>query len=212
MNLEFIVEQNQIQNKRNYQEDTIRLFEDENWIIAIVCDGMGGHAYGAEASLNTSGFAMEQLKEQCKSIPNETNSPFSVFSNQYQWLRHVPRGYTTYAAAILHKPTLRLRIEHLGDSTVRVVSKANSQETFVTKPHANYWGITRYVPADSEPEIQEIDLSSIGDFKILVFSDGLDPAFKNSSFRYEATLTECFHLALEKGSTDNISGFMIEVR
>jgi serine/threonine protein phosphatase PrpC len=207
-----LITEKQIQNKRPYQEDSIRLFQDEDWIIAIVCDGMGGHAYGKEASNDAANFALSQLKEQSQQ-PVKKGDVFASFTGVYYWHNHVPRGYTTYASIIIHKPTMNARIEHLGDSSVSLVLRDGVGMKLLTPHHVGYYGgIVKCVPNDTTVDALQIDLNDFDEAKILVFSDGLDPAFRSKVYDYESSLDKMFELAIYNGSTDNISAYMLEIK
>jgi serine/threonine protein phosphatase PrpC len=222
-----LITEKQIQNKRPYQEDSMRLFQNEDWIIAIVCDGMGGHAYGKEASNDAANFALSQLLTQSQ-LSTSIGDVFSSFFGAYDWLSHVPKGFTTYVSIIIHKSTMKARIEHLGDSSVFFLKKENQSIKPMTVPHVSaFGGISMYVPDYTKPYVSHFDLDDLKDSKILVFSDGLDPAFKGVSFDfskgldqnfikapfdYESSLEDLFEIALQNGSSDNISAYMIEIK
>lgn len=215
--MNFTVTNHQIQNARPYQEDSMRFFENDDWLITIVCDGMGGHPHGDLASRDASDFALKQLIE-CASKQNDNQEDvFANFIRTYDWLSYVKKGFTTYVAIIIHKETGLARIEHLGDSSVKVFCENDTLNapTYKTVPHISVWGgITLYVPDYNKPTINIVNLQETGDCKIVIHSDGLDQAFMSQYSHVKAfdnTLEQLFDLAIENQSTDNISAYMIDI-
>lgn len=50
-----------IGNYRDTNQDAIEFINNENYTFAIVCDGMGGHKGGGEASANVVNFFKKEI-------------------------------------------------------------------------------------------------------------------------------------------------------
>lgn len=134
--------QTDIGNVRNKNEDSLYYDEKDDYIIAIVADGMGGHKSGELASK----IAVEQAGEyflchisDLLSSPRlfmkniYANSCKRVFSESKKSIENDGMG-TTMTVAIIDKVNQKLYVGNIGDSRAYIIR--NSEILQVTEDHS----------------------------------------------------------------------------
>lgn len=169
--------------KRSNNEDSFRIVEikDGNRWLAVVCDGMGGHAMGEVASETVSNAIVDFWKKHA----NEPDSKEKVeracrkacvaLDERSSSMEHVEMG-TTMVMASIEGDTVT--IAHTGDSRC-YLQRPGEGLLHQTKDHVRLdfgWEVIdrcffSYYHEANKPDITQFKLNA-GD-KILLCSDGL---------------------------------------
>ena len=169
--------------KRRNNEDAFRIVssEDGNHWLAVVCDGMGGHAMGEVASETVSNAMVDYWKEHTNEPDSEEKvrkacaHAMRTLGKKADLLNHCQMG-TTMVMACVEGDTVT--IAHVGDSRC-YLQRPNEGVLYQTKDHVRLdygWEVIdrcffSYRDEAAVPDIVQFKLKA-GD-RILLCSDGL---------------------------------------
>lgn len=126
------------QRKRQENQDSYGVFEFDDFVLAIVCDGMGGHVGGAQASALAVRTMHDTLrKETDYSDPGASLRRSLEMANQviYEAARknHRLMGMGTTAVAAIITNDGYVHVAHVGDSRAYLIN--DGQAIQVTRDH-----------------------------------------------------------------------------
>ena len=215
--------------KRQNNEDAFRIVNSEDgsrW-LAVVCDGMGGHAMGEVASETVSDAIVDYWKKHTDEPDSEemvkkacANAMRALDKKAYS-MNHVQMG-TTMVMASIEGDTVT--IAHVGDSRC-YLQRPDEGLLYQTKDHVRLdygWEVIdrcffSYHHEADVPEIVQFKLKA-GD-RMLLCSDGLyksmAPDILLSRMMDEKPLADIlavFDFMCEKQGDDNYTAVLIEVK
>ena len=167
--------------KRRNNEDAFRIAEDGNRWLAVVCDGMGGHAMGEVASETVSNAIVNYWKKHADESDSEAKvnnacaHAMRALDKKSDSFNHCKMG-TTMVMASIDGDTVT--IAHVGDSRC-YLQRPNEGVLYQTKDHVRLdygWEVIdrcffSYRDEAAVPDIVQFKLKA-GD-RILLCSDGL---------------------------------------
>ena len=213
--------------RRSYNEDTFRVIDtaEKERMFAIVCDGMGGHSCGKEASETVCEAITDfwekhsdtpdcdsKIKLACKKASNAIN-------RKSEELNCSEMGTTMVMASIENDVAT---IAHIGDSRC-YVQRPGDGLLYQTKDHIRLdfgWEIVAkcffsYRPEVAVPDIRQIKLQT-GD-RVLLCSDGLyksmAPEILQARMMDDKPLEEIldvYDFLCKKQGDDNYTAILIE--
>ena len=215
--------------KRRKNEDAFRIVnsEDSNCWLAMVCDGMGGHAMGEVASETVADAIVDYWKKRVDEPDSETkvNSAcahaMGILDKKSDSLNHCQMG-TTMVMASIEGDTVT--IAHLGDSRC-YLQRHDMGLIYRTKDHVRLdygWEVIdrcffSYHHEADVPDIMQFKLKA-GD-RILLCSDGLyksmTPDILLARMMDEkplADILEVYDFMCEKQGDDNYTAVLIEIK
>lgn len=190
--------------KRRKNEDAFRIVnsEDGNRWLAVVCDGMGGHAMGEVASETVADAIVDYWKKHVDEPDSETKvnnacaHAMGILDNESDSLNHCQMG-TTMVMASIEGDTVT--IAHVGDS-----------RCYLQRPD------TGLIEADV-PDIMQFKLKA-GD-RIQLCSDGLYKSMapdillaRMMDEKPLADILDIYDFMCEKQGDDNYTAVLIEVK
>lgn len=214
--------------KRRNNEDAFRTvnIEDGNRWLAVVCDGMGGHAMGEVASETISSAIVDywdkhivevdsekKVKDACKAARRELDS-------KARELSHCEMGTTMVMASIEGD---KVTIAHVGDSRC-YLQRPGAGLFYQTEDHVRIdfgWEVvTRcffsYRPEITVPDVVQYELQT-GD-RLLLCSDGLYKSMapdillaRMMDNKPLAEILDTYALLCEEQGEDNYTAILIEV-
>lgn len=214
--------------KRQNNEDAFRTvnMEDDNRWLAVVCDGMGGHAMGEVASETVSNAIVDywnkyteetdsekKVNDACKTARRELDC------KAYE-LNHCEMGTTMVMASIEDN---KVTIAHVGDSRC-YLQRPDEGLLYQTKDHVRIdfgWEVVArcffsYRPEIAVPDVVQFELLP-GD-RLLLCSDGLyksmAPDILLSKMMDDKPLAEIigtYDFLCEKQGDDNYTAILIEI-
>ncbi|MEE3928213.1 protein phosphatase 2C domain-containing protein [Mycoplasmopsis ciconiae] len=188
-----------IKGKRSENQDKIALFEKDNVIFAIVCDGIGGHHGGSLASSTTiNNFGSDFIEKfDAKTTDIETFFKLSFYNNIDKFgelaskdSKLIKMG-TTLTSVFIDKNTNQITCFNVGDSRTYVLNTKNKlvqisednnlyNEIDPNKRHLyspnELKELTNYIGLNSKKmyDVYKIDSQSFQNIKvILLCSDGV---------------------------------------
>ncbi len=215
--------------KRRSNEDAFRIVngDDGNRWLAVVCDGMGGHAMGEVASETVSNAIVDYWKrhtdepnceEKIKKVCAHAMRALDKKSNS---LNHCQMG-TTMVMASIEGDTVT--IAHVGDSRC-YLQRTDEGLFYQTKDHVRLdfgWEVVdrcffSYQPEVALPDIVQFRLKA-GD-RILLCSDGLyksmAPEILKERMMDDKPLTDIldvYDFLCYKNGDDNYTAVLIEIK
>lgn len=215
--------------KRRKNEDAFRIVnsEDSNCWLAMVCDGMGGHAMGEVASETVSNAIVNYWKKHTGEPDSETKvnnacaHAMGVLDKKSDSLNHCQMG-TTMVMASIEGDTVT--IAHVGDSRC-YLQRHDMGLIYKTKDHVRLdygWEVIdrcffSYHHEADVPDIMQFKLKA-GD-RILLCSDGLyksmAPDILLARMMDDKPLAEIFDVyefMCEKQGDDNYTAVLIKVK
>ena len=214
--------------KRQKNEDTFRMvsMSDGNRWLALVCDGMGGHANGEIASKTVADalvdywvYAVDEIDTKDK-VEKACRKARVTLDECSFAMNHVNMG-TTMVMASIEGDTVT--IAHLGDSR-GYLQRPGVGLLYQTKDHIRIeygWKIIdrcffSYRPEACEPEVVQFKLNK-GD-RIMLCSDGLYKCMTNkillANMMDEKSLDEileAYRIRCEMHGDDNYTAVLIAV-
>lgn len=214
--------------KRRNNEDAFRIVnnEDGNRWLAVVCDGMGGHAMGEVASETVSNAIVDywdkhigeadcekKVNDACKIARQELDSKACGLS-------HCEMGTTMVLASI---EDYKVTIAHVGDSRC-YLQRSGENLLFQTEDHVRLdfgWEVVArcffsYRPEIAVPDVVQYELQS-GD-RLLLCSDGLYKSMSSDILLARmmdnkplAEILDIYDFLCEKYGDDNYTAILIEV-
>ena len=183
--MKYSVAQESHQGGRNYNEDSLAIFQRDEYTLLIVADGLGGHAGGELASQTLIEAISESFRKATRKQLNNSESFLSLSINYAHHMIHrraVSKGFpvdspkTTCVVCLIHDGVARWA--HSGDSRFYILN--NEKVVFVSEDH-----VSKRHPEDSNspinrcvgglelprPEISEPRELESGDILVLA-SDG----------------------------------------
>lgn len=157
-----------IQGGRDYQEDAYGMHPQTG--VFMVADGMGGHAFGGEASRAAVAAITEELDlERIQGFPG-------LFDIAQRAVRRTG-GNTTLICARYVPGSRQVVLAWAGDSGAVAISP-DGEYVFLTDPHGQANIVSKYLGGPPgmllwEPQIRIVQLE--GPVRIVLYSDGLDP-------------------------------------
>lgn len=214
--------------KRQNNEDAFRMvnIDDSDRWLAVVCDGMGGHAMGEVASETVSNAIVEFWKKHahesdCKEKVVRACRKARVALDEHSYsIGHVEMG-TTMVMASIEGDTVT--IAHVGDSRC-YMQRPGEGLLYQTKDHVRLdfgWEVIdrcffSYRHEVNVPDIMQIKLKA-GD-RILLCSDGLyksmAPAILLERMMDDKPLADILDVyddLCERQGDDNYTAILIEV-
>lgn len=213
--------------KRSDNEDAFKIAHiHDNQLMAIVCDGLGGHPMGEVASALIAESMCRYYNEhrQATDIPqmiiDACKTGMDNLNARADVLNHVNMGTTMVQAVISGNI---LTIAHIGDSRCYVVRK-NGGLIHQTKDHTKLiYGrdvldrcFIAYNDNAATPDIVQIEIKT-GD-RILLCSDGLYKSIVPEILTARMTddkspeeILDVFAFLCEKNSDDNYTGILISI-
>ncbi|MCI7035070.1 MAG: protein phosphatase 2C domain-containing protein [Bacteroidales bacterium] len=215
--------------KRRKNEDAFRIVnsEDSNCWLAMVCDGMGGHAMGEVASETVSNAIVNYWKKHTGEPDSETKvnnacvHAMGVLDKEYDSLNHCQMG-TTMVMASIEGDTVT--IAHVGDSRC-YLQRHDMGLIYKAKDHVRLdygWEVIdrcffSYHHEADVPDIMQFKLKA-GD-RILLCSDGLyksmSPDILLARMMDDKPLAEIFDVyefMCKKQGDDNYTAVLIKVK
>lgn len=215
--------------KRQKNEDTFRIVnsEDSNCWLAMVCDGMGGHAMGEVAGETVADAIVDYWKKRVDDPDSETKvnnacaHAMGVLDKKSDSLNHCQMG-TTMVMASIEGDTVT--IAHVGDSRC-YLQRHDMGLIYKTKDHVRLdygWEVIdrcffSYHHEADVPDIMQFKLKT-GD-RILFCSDGLyksmSPDILLARMMDDKPLAEIFDVyefMCEKQGDDNYTAVLIKVK
>ena len=214
--------------KRRNNEDSFRVVDpkDGNRFMALVCDGMGGHAMGEEASATVSNSlanfwtkytdepdSKEKVEKACQKARVAIDKRSSSLGN-------IQMGTTMVMASIEGD---KVTIAHVGDSRC-YLQRPGEGLLYQTKDHIRIdfgWELVdrcffSYRPESAVPDVVQFDLHA-GD-RILVCSDGLYKSMPPEILKERmmddkplADILDVYDFLCYKNGDDNYTAVLIEV-
>ena len=214
--------------KRSNNEDAFRVVDlsDSGQFLAIVCDGMGGHAMGEVASevicKSISDYWTNETEfKDCEKKVKEACRKASVALDKKSFaLGHVQMG-TTMVMASIEDDTVT--VAHIGDSRC-YLQRPNKGAIYQTKDHVRLdfgWEVIdrcffSYRPETAIPDVIQYELRT-GD-RLLLCSDGLyksmAPDILQARMMDEkplADILDVYDFLCEKHGDDNYTAILIEI-
>ncbi len=214
--------------KRRNNEDAFLVIDipQENRLICIVCDGMGGHACGEVASETVCYVLSSYWEEHTDIVDCETKVKMACkkaslsLDEKADALGHIEMGTTMVMASIKNDIAT---IAHIGDSRC-YLQRSNEGMVYQTKNHIRLdfgWEVVAkcffaFHPEVAEPEVKQFRLEK-GD-RILLCTDGLyksmSPSILQTQMMENKSLNEildAFSTLCEKQGDDNYTAVLIEV-
>ena len=213
--------------KRRKNEDAFRIAEDGNRWLAVVCDGMGGHAMGEVASETVSNAIVNYWKKHTGEPDSETKVnkacayAMRALDKKSDSLNHCQMG-TTMVMASIEGDTVT--IAHVGDSRCYLLRPADGL-LYLTKDHVRLdygWEVIdrcffSYHHEADVPDIMQFKLKA-GD-RMLLCSDGLYKSMapdillgRMMDEKPLADILEVYNFMCEKQGDDNYTAVLIEVK
>lgn len=214
--------------KRQNNEDAFRMvnIDDSDRWLAVVCDGMGGHAMGEVASETVSNAIVEFWKRHahesdCKEKVERACRKARVALDEHSYsIGHVEMG-TTMVMASIEGDTVT--IAHVGDSRC-YMQRPGEGLLYQTKDHVRLdfgWEVIdrcffSYRHEVNVPDIMRLKLRA-GD-RILLCSDGLYKSMapdilleRMMDDKPLADILDVYDYLCEKQGDDNYTAILIEV-
>lgn len=213
--------------KRRRNEDAFHIAEfDGNHCLAVVCDGMGGHAMGEVASATVTNAIVDYWKKHTDEPDSETKvkmacSKARVAMDERSFeMGHVEMG-TTMVMASIEGDTAT--IAHIGDSRC-YLQRHGEGLLYQTKDHIRLdfgWEIVdscffSYRDEAAVPDIVQLKLKA-GD-RLMLCTDGLYKSIAQDILLARmmddkplADILDVYALLCEKHSDDNYTAILIEV-
>lgn len=215
--------------KRRNNEDAFRIVNSENsnhW-LAVVCDGMGGHAMGEVASETVSDTIVDYWKKHTDEPDNEKMvkkacaHAMRALDKKANSLNHCQMG-TTMVMASIDGDTVT--IVHVGDSRC-YLQRLDEGLLYQTKDHVRLdygWEVIdrcffSYHHEADVPDIAQFKLK-VGD-RILLCSDGLYKSMapdillaRMMDEKPLADILDIYDFMCEKQGDDNYTAVLIEVK
>lgn len=212
--------------KRSKNEDAFYIIENQSnahW-LGIVCDGMGGHAFGEVASetitQSISAYWQEHDKEKDSEdkVKNACLSAYKALNKRADSLSHAEIGTTMVMVSLEGN---QATIAHLGDSRCYLL-RPQEGVVYQTKDHISLsfgWEIISrsffsYSLETPVPEVVQFTVED-GD-RLLLCSDGLYKSITPDLLLARMTddkqpdeLLEIFDFICEKQSNDNYTAILI---
>ena len=213
--------------RRRNNEDAFRIAEDGNRRLAVVCDGMGGHAMGEVASETVSNAIVNYWKKHTGEPDSETKvnnacvHAMRALDKKANSLNHCQMG-TTMVMASIEGDTVT--IVHVGDSRC-YLQRPDDGLLYQTKDHVRLdygWEVIdrcffSYHHEADVPDIVQFKLKA-GD-RMLLCSDGLyksmAPDILLARMMDDKPLAEIFDVyefMCEKQGDDNYTAVLIKVK
>lgn len=212
--------------RRCDNQDHMQIFFDPKKSRAgfILCDGMGGHAYGSLAARIVVTSIVRDIKQNSPNDENDVHAMISRASWALGTMSDVYGGAkmgTTMVMAYIDGDAVT--IMHCGDSRCYIYD-ADKNIKYITVDHneGDYMGapITRCFfsgrPEIAEPDIKTFRLSP-GD-RILLCSDGVYPCMAPDILRDRMMddkpideIMDTFKFMCEKFSDDNYSAILVKI-
>ena len=215
--------------KRRNNEDAFRIVnsEDGNRWLAVVCDGMGGHAMGEVASETVSDAIVDYWKKHTDEPDSKTKvekacaHAMRALDKKSNSLNHCQMG-TTMVMTSIERDTVT--IAHVGDSRCYLQRKDEGL-LYQTKDHVRLdygWEVIdrcffSYHHEADVPDIVQFKLKP--DDRILLCSDGLyksmDPETLIARMMDDKPLgdiLDVYDFMCEKQGDDNYTAVLIEVK
>lgn len=213
--------------KRRNNEDAFQVIDisQENRLMCIVCDGMGGHACGEVASETVCHVLSSYWKEHTDIVDCETKVKMACkkaslsLDEKADALGHIEMGTTMVMVSI--KDNL-VTIAHIGDSRC-YLQRPNEGIVYQTKDHVRLdfgWEVVAkcffaFHSEVAEPEVKQFRLEK-GD-RLLLCTDGLyksmSPGVLQTQMMDSKPLDEiidAFSTLCEKQGDDNYTAVLIE--
>ena len=215
--------------KRRNNEDAFRIVssEDGNHWLAVVCDGMGGHAMGEVASETVADAIVDYWKKHADEPDSETKvnnacaHAMRALDKKSDSLNHCQMG-TTMVMASIEGDTVT--IVHVGDSRC-YLQRPDDGLLYQTKDHVRLdygWEVIdrcffSYHHEADVPDIVQFKLKA-GD-RILLCSDGLYKSMapdillaRMMDEKPLADILDIYDFMCEKQGDDNYTAVLIEVK
>lgn len=215
--------------KRQNNEDAFRIVNSEDgrcW-LAMVCDGMGGHAMGEVASETVSDAIADYWKEHTEEPDSEEKvkkacaHAMRALDKKSDSLNHCQMG-TTMVMASIEGDTVT--IAHVGDSRC-YLQRRDEGVLYQTKDHVRLdfgWEVIdrcffSYRDDAAVPDIVKFKLQ-VGD-RILLCSDGLYKSMapdillaRMMDDKPLADILDVYDFMCEKQGNDNYTAVLIEIQ
>ena len=215
--------------KHRNNEDAFRIVNSENsnhW-LAVVCDGMGGHAMGEVASETVSNAIVDYWKKHTDEPDSKTKvekacaHAMRALDKKSNSLNHCQMG-TTMVMASIEGDTVT--IAHVGDSRC-YLQRRDEGVLYQTKDHVRLdfgWEVIdrcffSYRDDAAVPDIVKFKLQ-VGD-RILLCSDGLYKSMapdillaRMMDDKPLADILDVYDFMCEKQGNDNYTAVLIEIQ
>lgn len=214
--------------RRNNNEDTFEVVEmsDDNRWLAVVCDGMGGHAMGEVASETVSNVIVDFWKKHAnksdgKEKMEEVCRKARVALDERSYsMGHVEMGTTMVMASIEGS---KVTIAHIGDSRC-YLQRPDEGLLYQTKDHVRIdfgWEVVArcffsYRPEIAVPDVVPYELRP-GD-RLLLCSDGLYKSMapdillaRMMDDKPLADILDVYDYLCEKQGDDNYTAILVEI-
>ena len=215
--------------KRRNNEDAFRVVdgEDGNRWLAVVCDGMGGHAMGEVASETVSNAIVDYWKEHTNELDSEEKVKnacayaMRTLDKKADSFSHCEMGTTMVMASIDGDI---VTIAHVGDSRC-YLQRTDEDLLYQTKDHVRLdfgWEVVdrcffSYQPEVAVPDIVQFRLKA-GD-RILLCSDGLYKSMPPEILKERmmddkplADILDVYDFLCYKNGDDNYTAVLIEIK
>ena len=215
--------------KRRNNEDAFRVVdgEDGNRWLAVVCDGMGGHAMGEVASETVSNAIVDYWKEHknepdCEEkVKNACADAMMALDKKADSFSHCEMGTTMVMASIEGDTVI---IAHVGDSRCYLL-RPDEGLLYQTKDHVRLdfgWEVVdrcffSYHHEANVPDVVQLKLKA-GD-RILLCSDGIYKSMapdillaRMMDEKPLADILDVYNFLCEKQGDDNYTAVLIEIK